>query len=313
MYSSNEDLVQAPPWVEPESIINRGSSAVVVATENPKQVIKWINEEDRYCILREIFFHTILNTYGVVPRLHRVKHRKNFVGIRMNRCVPLRVFVQEEKLQKLERLKLVHELLVAVNVLHMSGLTHQDLKLANLGVCKTTHKVVLFDFGLTLLCNTSGRCPLDAEVEINGRETMTFTAHVRPPEVVLGAPWRGPENDVWALGVLIAKILQPRTVLAQYKKRSGYKLQNEVLRYVAWDPAEARELAELKGYARWLEWVGVRPTKLKASASTEFGELEWELIKSCLRWNTAARPKVSTPSSTNCRTRGRYRTRSTRC
>jgi hypothetical protein len=100
---------------------------------------------------------------------------------------------------------------------------------------------------------------------------------------------------VWALGLLVAKLLKPDTVLVRYTKREGFKLQNEVLQYVPWDPKKAGELVGLRGYPEWLEWIEGRKDNLRSQdgAVEEFGELEWDLIRSCLRWGPAERPKVS--------------------
>jgi len=75
---------------------------------------------------------------------------------------------------------------------HSTGLCHRDLKLENIFLCNNKTDLMIGDWGFcaeysetTLLTDSCGSLPFAA------------------PEIIKGEPYKGPEVDIWSLGVVL--------------------------------------------------------------------------------------------------------------
>jgi len=91
--------------------------------------------------------------------------------------------------------KLFNQLVSAINTCHQNSVVHRDIKLQNI-MLDEQGNVRLIDFGLSNF------------VEV-GRYRNTFcgTPAYAPPEILLGTLYKGPEVDVWSLGVVLYSML----------------------------------------------------------------------------------------------------------
>ncbi|KAJ3031747.1 hypothetical protein HDV00_008135 [Rhizophlyctis rosea] len=86
---------------------------------------------------------------------------------------------------------------MAVHYLHSKGIVHRDLKDENI-VIDAKYRVKIVDFGSASYIPTHRS---DWFEKFNG------TAHFASPEVAAGNAYRGPEAEVWSLGVLLFTII----------------------------------------------------------------------------------------------------------
>ena len=90
-----------------------------------------------------------------------------------------------------EARRIFRQLLSAVQYLHQKGYSHRDIKPENI-IFRENKDAVLCDFSLATTWS-----PYERRTSSCG--TLQFCA----PEVLLGAPYSGPEVDVWSLGAVL--------------------------------------------------------------------------------------------------------------
>jgi len=91
-------------------------------------------------------------------------------------------------------LRLFHQLLSALQCCHQNSIVHRDIKLENILMDENSN-IKLIDFGSAAYIKSG---PFDVFVG-----TIDYAA----PEVLAGKPYRGTEQDVWALGILLYTII----------------------------------------------------------------------------------------------------------
>mmetsp|Transcript_18578 Transcript_18578/g.59410 ORF Transcript_18578/g.59410 Transcript_18578/m.59410 type:complete len:336 (+) Transcript_18578:128-1135(+) len=88
------------------------------------------------------------------------------------------------------------QLICGVEYCHRQGVCHRDLKLDNFVLDGSLTRVQLIDFGLACVCR---------------RETALHRSYGTPcysaPEIFGGEVYRGPQVDMWSLGVALATML----------------------------------------------------------------------------------------------------------
>ena len=89
------------------------------------------------------------------------------------------------------------QIALAVEYLMNQGFVHRDLKDENVVIDRFYH-VKLIDFGSASRIPSH---PKDYFTKFNG------TAHFASPEVAKGMAYRGPEAEIWALGVLLYTLI----------------------------------------------------------------------------------------------------------
>lgn len=100
------------------------------------------------------------------------------------------------RLSELIARKIFYQLVYTVQYLHqIHGLCHRDIKEENILMDSGCH-VKLIDFGTSAWIP-----PLDSPHLWH--QKFSGTVHYCPPEVLLGHAYRGPEADLWSLGVLL--------------------------------------------------------------------------------------------------------------
>jgi serine/threonine protein kinase len=105
--------------------------------------------------------------------------------------------------------RLFKQLVCAINACHQSSVVHRDIKLQNI-MLDEQGNVRLIDFGLSNFVEV-GRF----------RNTFCGTPAYAPPEILLGTQYKGPEVDVWSLGVVLYSMLTaefPFTTIAEILK-----------------------------------------------------------------------------------------------
>lgn len=103
---------------------------------------------------------------------------------------------------------LLQQLLSAVDCIHSHYLIHRDLKLSNL-LYTNTGQLKVCDFGLSRTIGGGG----DTSNDNNNNEQFLMTPNVvslwyRPPELLLGCKKYGSKIDIWAIGCIMAELLQ---------------------------------------------------------------------------------------------------------
>ncbi len=86
-----------------------------------------------------------------------------------------------------------YPILSAIKYLHAKNICHRDLKLTNILVDRD-HKVKIIDFGFA---DNTGRA----------LHAYCGTPSYMAPEIIHKREYRGKEVDIWALGVILFKLL----------------------------------------------------------------------------------------------------------
>ena len=139
--------------------------------------------------------------------------------------------------------------------IHEAGLVHRDLKPENVMITRSG-RVVIMDLGLA-------KAIVDA-----GRGTIAGTVPYMPPEQLAGKPV-GPEADIFAAGVLLAELVDPRGVRDSQNRqaiREGIRDDPPTLSDTPWRTALAKAVAPrpadryptARAFSRALEEVVLR-------------------------------------------------------
>lgn len=141
----------------------------------------------------------------------------------------------------------------SLEYLQSIGFVHRDLKDENV-VIDNKYNVKLIDFG------SCSRIPAEGDTE-QYFDRFNGTLHFAAPEILQGQFYRGPEADVWALGVLLYTIIfgenpfpNPEDVVRRNIKfpeepRGAVSLMGQMLMN---DPTQRYTLAQVKSDP-WLQ------------------------------------------------------------
>lgn len=102
---------------------------------------------------------------------------------------------QNPRLTEYDSIRIMRQILSAVNFCHNNRVCHRDLKPENIMLDKKKN-IKLGDFGL---CNSlrDGECLM----------TPCGSPNYAAPEVICGHPYSGPEIDIWSCGVILYVLL----------------------------------------------------------------------------------------------------------
>jgi len=103
----------------------------------------------------------------------------------------LAYMLRKKKLSEKKSFSFISRVVEGVDFMHKEGYCHRDLKLENLFLDKKK-KVKVGDFGF------STKWSNDAYLKDH-----PGSFHYSSPEIVTGSPYKGPEADVWSLGVIL--------------------------------------------------------------------------------------------------------------
>ncbi|KAI8333262.1 kinase-like domain-containing protein [Choanephora cucurbitarum] len=104
----------------------------------------------------------------------------------------LHYIVKQHKLSEAHARHFTRQIISALDYLHRNSIVHRDLKIENILIDKEGQNIKIIDFGLSNLF-----CPEKRLTTYCG--SLYFAA----PELLHATPYRGPEIDVWSLGVVI--------------------------------------------------------------------------------------------------------------
>jgi serine/threonine protein kinase len=104
----------------------------------------------------------------------------------------LHYIVKREKLSEHHSRHFSRQIVSALDYMHRNSIVHRDLKIENILIDKAGENIKIIDFGLSNLF-----CP--------ERRLTTYcgSLYFAAPELLRATPYRGPEIDVWSLGVVI--------------------------------------------------------------------------------------------------------------
>ena len=110
---------------------------------------------------------------------------------------------------------IAYQLFSALAYLHKHNIIHRDLKSANI-LISANCEVKLADFGLSRCIGNFMRTEYTSRV---------ITLWYRPPELILGSTYYGPEVDIWSAGCILAELLSGDTLFPNYNNNEYIQLQ----------------------------------------------------------------------------------------
>ncbi|ORZ09239.1 kinase-like domain-containing protein [Absidia repens] len=161
-------------------------------TRNRKLTAKELSRELR--AIREGHFMMLLDHPHIVYLRAMIagSHYYYFLMDYVNGGQLLHYIVKRTHLSEKHSRHFCRQMVSALDYMHRNSVVHRDLKIENILVDRTGRNIKIIDFGLSNLF-----CP--------ERQLTTYcgSLYFAAPELLNGRPYRGPEIDVWSLGVVL--------------------------------------------------------------------------------------------------------------
>ncbi|XP_067914849.1 NUAK family SNF1-like kinase 1 [Heterodontus francisci] len=151
------------------------------------------DEQDMVHIRREIEIMSSLNHPHIIS-IYEVFENKDKMVIVMECAIKGELYdyiSERRKLSERDTRLFFRQIVSAVHYCHKNGIVHRDLKLENI-LLDANHNIKIADFGLSNLYQKD-----------KFLQTFCGSPLYASPEIINGRPYRGPEVDCWALGVLL--------------------------------------------------------------------------------------------------------------
>ncbi|CAN0064031.1 unnamed protein product [Lampetra planeri] len=236
--------------------VERATGRKVAIKFISKERIK--NEKDMGQIRREIEIMSSLHHPHIVS-IFEVFENKDKMVIVMELASHGELFDYlnaHRPLRETEARRLFRQIVSAVHHCHKSGVVHRDLKLENILLDESCN-IKIADFGLSNLYAPD-------------RYLSTFCGSplYASPEIINGRPYRGPEVDSWALGVLLYAIVygampfdghQPGALIqqisaARYQQPARPSEVSELISRLLVASPEQRASSQAAAHHRWVNW-----------------------------------------------------------
>lgn len=108
----------------------------------------------------------------------------------------IRTLSRAQPLKELHICLVIREVLLALAFLHKNGVIHRDIKAANILLTTQPHRILLCDFGVAALLQSS----------TSKRSTFVGTPYWMAPEVVTEGRMYDAKADIWSLGITLLEM-----------------------------------------------------------------------------------------------------------